>query len=83
MGGLKHIDMGGKLLQSARLLIAALALATLAGVLGWITEILLLMWVILAVLHTVDIDTGPALASFGVVGIALGLGAQKIGRAHV
>ena len=31
MGGLKHIDMGGKLLQSARLLIAALALATLAG----------------------------------------------------
>lgn len=52
--------------------------ATLSGVIGWITEVLLLMWVILAVLHTVDIDTGPALASFGVVGIALGLGAQTL-----
>jgi small conductance mechanosensitive channel len=52
--------------------------ATLSGVLIWTAEIGLAAYAILAILNEFNIDTGPALASLGVLGIAVGFGAQAL-----
>lgn len=54
--------------------------ATLTHVVLWVSEGLILVVVALTILSQFGIDIAPALASLGVVGVAIGFGAQALVR---
>ncbi|MDQ2637146.1 MAG: mechanosensitive ion channel family protein [Actinomycetota bacterium] len=56
---------------------------TIGSVLKSIVSIVLLTWVILAVLSVVGVNIAPFIASAGVVGLAIGFGAQNLVRDFV
>lgn len=56
---------------------------TIGSVLKSIVSIVLLTWVILAILSVVGVNIAPFIASAGVVGIAIGFGAQNLVRDFV
>lgn len=51
---------------------------TIGSVLKSTVSILLLIWVVLAVLSTLGVNIAPFIASAGVVGLAIGFGAQNL-----
>ena len=53
-------------------------LATLLPILRWVLLAVVLVAAVIAVLSRFGVDIGPLLASAGVVGIAIGFGAQKL-----
>lgn len=52
--------------------------ATLSGVFVWSIEIFLILVAVFFALSALEIDAAPALASLGVIGIAVGFGAQTL-----
>ncbi|KKW64774.1 MULTISPECIES: mechanosensitive ion channel family protein [Mycolicibacterium] len=56
---------------------------TIGSVLKSIVSIVLLSWVILAILSVVGVNIAPFIASAGVVGLAIGFGAQNLVRDFV
>lgn len=56
---------------------------TIGSVLKSIVSIVLLTWVILAILSVVGVNIAPFIASAGVVGLAIGFGAQNLVRDFV
>ncbi len=51
---------------------------TLGSVLKSMTDVVLIIVVVLMVLNSLNINIGPALASAGIVGVAVGFGAQSL-----
>ena len=51
---------------------------TIAGVFNSAIAIVVWAWAVLAILSAVDVNVGPLIASAGVVGVALGFGAQSL-----
>lgn len=56
---------------------------TIGSVLKSTVSIVLLVWVVLAVLNVVGVNIAPFIASAGVVGLAIGFGAQNLVRDFV
>lgn len=56
---------------------------TIASVLKSTVSIVMLIWVVLAVLNAVGVNIAPFIASAGVVGLAIGFGAQNLVRDFV
>lgn len=56
---------------------------TIGSVLKSTVSIVLLIWVVLAVLNVVGVNIAPFIASAGVVGLAIGFGAQNLVRDFV
>lgn len=56
---------------------------TIASVLKSTVSIVLLVWVVLAVLNVLGVNIAPFIASAGVVGLAIGFGAQNLVRDFV
>ncbi|MDL9935875.1 mechanosensitive ion channel [Gordonia sp. ABSL1-1] len=57
--------------------------ATIGSVLKSTTSIVLLIWVVLSMLSVVGVNIAPFLASAGIVGLAIGFGAQNLVRDFV
>lgn len=51
---------------------------TIRSVIGWVGSVFILVAAVLMILIELGLDVGPLLASMGVVGLALGLGAQTL-----
>lgn len=58
-------------------------MATLVQVLGWLANIAIIVSAILMLLTTFEINIGPLLASVGVVGLGLSLGAQSLIKDYI
>lgn len=56
---------------------------TLVQVLGWVVNIAVIVSAVLMLLTTLEIDVGPMVASVGVAGLALSLGAQSLIKDYV
>ncbi|MGE2736050.1 mechanosensitive ion channel family protein [Mycolicibacterium vaccae] len=56
---------------------------TIASVLKSTVSIVLLIWVVLAILNVLGVNIAPFIASAGVVGLAIGFGAQNLVRDFV
>ncbi|BBX18672.1 mechanosensitive ion channel protein MscS [Mycolicibacterium duvalii] len=56
---------------------------TIASVMKSTVSIVLLVWVVLAILNVVGVNIAPFIASAGVVGLAIGFGAQNLVRDFV
>ncbi len=62
---------------------ASNAAQTIGSVLKSTTSIVLLVWVVLAILSVLGVNIAPFIASAGVVGLAIGFGAQNLVRDFV
>jgi small conductance mechanosensitive channel len=58
-------------------------LVTLVQVVGWVVNIVIIVSALLMLLTTLGIDVGPLVASVGVMGLALSLGAQSLIKDYI
>jgi small conductance mechanosensitive channel len=58
-------------------------LVTLVQVLGWVANVAIIVIGLLTLLATLEINVGPLVASVGVAGLALSLGAQSIIKDYI